>query len=170
VLVAAFFLTGGFFRYFGQPAAQQSARPTAPEPAQPVRTTPTSTHTVPPQNVETSQPVGEARTLVNDKVAVEGQHYKSFQFEVPADHDFDIVEGTFRVVAGKDIEVYILDKNGFENFSNGTASKTYYNSGRVTVDSPSVTLRPGSYYLVLSATFSVFTKKLVEINIQQRQS
>ena len=60
------------------------------------------------------------------------------------------VTGRFRAEGGggNDIQVFILDDDGLENFSNGHRTPTYYNSGRVTVARVNVRLAPGRYHLV----------------------
>jgi hypothetical protein len=63
--------------------------------------------------------------------------------------------------SGNDIEVFILDEDGFENWRNGHRAPTYYNSGRVTVGRFDVRLRPGKYFLVMSNTFSAVSNKVV---------
>lgn len=63
--------------------------------------------------------------------------------------------------SGNDIEVFIVDEDGFENWRNGHQVPTYYNSGRVTVGRFDVRLRPGKYFLVMSNTFSTFSNKVV---------
>lgn len=108
----------------------------------------------------------ESRPIVVDKISVEAGHYAYWSFEVSP--RYDVVQGRFQVTAGKDVEAFIFDQDGFENFSNGTRAKTWYNSGRVTVDSPNVRLRPGTYYLVFSNKFSLVTNKLIEVDIRQR--
>jgi hypothetical protein len=110
----------------------------------------------------------ENRPIVSDKISVEAGHYVYWSFQVPQGQ-YDLVQGRFPVIAGRDVEAYIFDRDGFENFSNGTKAKTWYNSGRVTVDSPNVALKPGQYYLVFSNKFSLVTNKLVEVDIRQRR-
>lgn len=75
--------------------------------------------------------------------------------------------GRFRAKggSGNDVEVYILDPDGFENFRNGNSARTYYNSGRKTVESFNVTLPTGNYYLVVSNTFSIISTKNVSLTI-----
>lgn len=107
----------------------------------------------------------DSRPIVSDKISVEAGRFVYWAFEVT--RRYDVVQGRFRVTAGKDVEAFIFDQDGFENFSNGTRAKTWYNSGRVTVDSPKLRLRPGTYYLVFSNKFSVVTNKLVEVDIRQ---
>jgi hypothetical protein len=63
--------------------------------------------------------------------------------------------------SGNDIEVYIFDEEGFENWSNGHATKTYFNSGRVTVGHFDVRLATGKYFLVMSNKFSIVSNKVV---------
>jgi len=63
--------------------------------------------------------------------------------------------------SGNDIEVFILDEDGFENWRNGHRAPTFYISGRVTVGRFDVRLRPGKYFLVMSNTFSAVSNKVV---------
>jgi hypothetical protein len=112
-----------------------------------------------------STPQG-GKYLVKDPIVVEPQHYVFIRFTVP--------EGGARVVgrfrasggSGNDIEVYILDEDAFENFRNGHRASTYYNSGRVTVGKINVHLEEeGTYYLVFSNTFSLFSNKVVNARV-----
>jgi hypothetical protein len=64
---------------------------------------------------------------------------------------------------GNDIEVFILDEDGFENWRNGHRAPTYYNSGRATVGRFNVRLGPGKYYLVMSNKFSSVSNKVVNL-------
>ena len=75
--------------------------------------------------------------------------------------------GRFRAKggSGNDVEVYILDSDGFENFRNRNSAQTYYNSGRKTVESFNVMLPAGNYYLVISNTFSIISTKTVSLTI-----
>ena len=63
--------------------------------------------------------------------------------------------------SGNDIEIYILDEEGFENWRNGHRVQTYYNSGRVTVGHFDVRLARGKYFLVMNNKFSVVSNKVV---------
>jgi hypothetical protein len=63
--------------------------------------------------------------------------------------------------SGNDIEVFIFDEDGFENWRNGHRAPTYYNSGRVTVGRFDVRLRPGKYFLVMNNKFSAVSNKVV---------
>jgi zinc-ribbon domain len=74
--------------------------------------------------------------------------------------------------SGNDIEVFIVDEDGFLNFQNGHSAPTFYNSGKVTADTLNVQLpstdaatAPVTYYLVLSNSFSMLSNKAVEGNI-----
>ncbi|HEU4593943.1 MAG TPA: hypothetical protein VFS10_02160 [Pyrinomonadaceae bacterium] len=73
------------------------------------------------------------------------------------------VAAKFRARGGSrnDIEVFILDEDGFENWRNGHRVGTYYNSGRITVGRFDVNLRPGKYFLVMNNKFSAVSNKVV---------
>jgi len=78
------------------------------------------------------------------------------------------IEGRFTAMGGgkNDIEVYLLDKDAFTNWSNGNSGNAYYNSGRATVGNISVVLPDGfgEYFLIFNNRFSVLTPKAVEFN------
>jgi hypothetical protein len=97
-------------------------------------------------------------------------------FTVPASqlHFFQIdvatsvrVAGRFRAEGGRrnDIAVFLLDRDGLENYSNGHGTQTYYNSGRKTVGSIDVTLGKGTYFLIFDNQFSSFSNKVVRTDI-----
>lgn len=74
------------------------------------------------------------------------------------------LKGRFRAQGGKnDIEAYILDADGFENFKNGNQFNSYYTSGRVTVANFNARLGEGKYYLLFNNSWSVITPKAVTI-------
>ena len=78
------------------------------------------------------------------------------------------VQGRFTATGGarNDVEVYVLGKNEFTNWSNGNPTNTFYNSGRATVGDLSVALPDGfgQYYLVFNNKFSLLTPKAVEFD------
>jgi emp24/gp25L/p24 family/GOLD len=103
--------------------------------------------------------------IVAEPFTVEPGHFRYFPFTVG---DHAIVAGRFRAQggSGNDVEVYILDGDGFENYRNGHRVQTYYNSGRVTVGTINVTLGPGSYYLVFNNSFSTVSNKAVSARVE----
>ena len=108
-----------------------------------------------------------SRTLVNDKITVAANNYVYYQFSVSKT---TTIQGRFRAEggSGNDIECFILDADGFENWSNGHRVNTWYNSGRVTVANISARLPEGTYYLVFSNKFSMFTNKVVTATAEVR--
>lgn len=105
--------------------------------------------------------------IVTEPFTVEPGHYRYFPFTVG---DRATVAGRFRAQggSGNDIEVYILDEDGFENYRNGHRVQTYYNSGRVTVGTINVALGSGSYYLVFNNSFSTVSNKAVNARVELR--
>ena len=79
----------------------------------------------------------------------------------------ETVNGRFqaRGGSGNDVEVYILDEDGLENWKNGHSTPTYYNSERKTVGTFNVTLNRGVYYLIISNKFSSFSSKAVTLKL-----
>jgi hypothetical protein len=93
--------------------------------------------------------------------------YQSYSFRVA---NRAIVTGRFQAYGGpqNDIEAYILDNDGFINWTNDHGSPAYYNSGRLTVGNISTPLSAGTYYLVFNNRYSRFDDKNVDANIQLR--
>ena len=108
--------------------------------------------------------------LKMDYPIARGQHvvragqFQYFVFRVPPTGSK--VTGQF-MVAQHDIEVTIMDANGFMIWSRGNATFTYYFSGRVNAGSIDVNLSPGDYYLVVNNKYSVFTPKTFVIDVKQ---
>jgi hypothetical protein len=67
---------------------------------------------------------------------------------------------------GNDIDVYVLPQDDFVNWQNRHASRSYYNSGKVTVGNLNVNLPSdaGTYYLVFDNRFSLLSEKNVRVN------
>lgn len=103
--------------------------------------------------------------IVTEPFTVEPGQYRYYPFTVG---DRATVAGRFRAQggSGNDVEVYILDEDGFENYKNGHRTQTYYNSGRVTVGTINVTLGSGRYYLVFNNSFSTVSNKAVNARIE----
>jgi hypothetical protein len=104
----------------------------------------------------------KAQKVVAEKaitVQAGGYTWFDYNFSEPA-----TLKGRFKATGGKnDIEVYILDDDGLENFKNGNQAQTFYNSGRVTVANFNVRLPKGSFHLVFNNRWSLITPKAVTI-------
>jgi hypothetical protein len=99
---------------------------------------------------------------------------QSFRFEVP--------EGAFSVRAdghfsasgglGNDLEVAVMDADAYANWENRHQAGVYYSSGKVTQSSVHAILPNGggTYYVVFSNRFSVFSGKQVEAQVAVRYS
>lgn len=92
-----------------------------------------------------------------------GQYwYSSFTVQKGETADFAL---RFKATggSGNDVEVYIMDADGFENWKNGHSASTYYNSGRKTVGSFDLKFGSGTYYFIISNTFSTVSNKAVTL-------
>lgn len=107
-----------------------------------------------------------AQQAKEQAIAIGAGEYWVYGFEVTSTANF---AGRFRARGGarNDVEVYILDSDGYENFRNGNSAETYYNSGRKTVGNFNVRLGKGQYYLVINNRFSTFSSKAVELTLYQ---
>lgn len=106
--------------------------------------------------------------LVNGAFTVGAGNAKYWNFHV--DSNGANVVGRFRAEGGggNDIECFILDSDAFENWHNGHAVNTYYNSGRITVANINVNLNEGDYVIVFNNKFSAVSNKAVTANIELR--
>jgi hypothetical protein len=107
--------------------------------------------------------------LINQpSIAVNANGYYFFKLEVPQGATGSHLQGTFTASGGNgnDIEAYLLSEADFENWKNGHAANTYYNSGKVTVGNISVNLPPDgtTFYLVFNNKFSLLSPKNVQVN------
>ena len=94
-----------------------------------------------------------------------GDHFET-SFEV-RDPRACTLTGRVRGLAGgrRDVEVYVLDEDGYLDWQSGIAPHPVYESGR----SPSTRIHAelpgkGRYYLLLSNRFSFLTKKVVRLD------
>lgn len=108
---------------------------------------------------------GREQRLMPQAFTLEPGQYRYNQFSLS--RAGGRVYGRFRAQGGRgnDVEVYIFDADGFENWKNGHSAPTYYNSGRVTVGSINVELRGGEYYIVFSNTFSAVSNKAITAEV-----
>jgi hypothetical protein len=83
--------------------------------------------------------------------------------------DYQTFAGRFTAQggSGNNIEIFIMDADGFTNYKNGNTAQTFYNSGRVTVGNFKVVLPRGVYYFVLNNKFSWLSSKAVQISFYQ---
>ena len=119
--------------------------------------------------VPATRPVSQGDWIVSEAFTIDAGSYSYFEFSVP--RNGRTVVGRFRASggSGNDVEAFILDEDGFENFQNGHRVRTYYNSGRVTVGNINVFLDSGNYYLVFNNKFSVVSNKAVNARVSLRR-
>ena len=98
--------------------------------------------------------------------------FQSFKFEVTDDMVNPIVEGEFEVLAGVDVEVCVFDEINFKNWKAGVeGARAWFCSGKVAAAKiKNLRLNPDVYYLVLINTFSLFTKKKVQVKVELNYS
>jgi len=117
-----------------------------------------------PESNPVSQPA--RMTIVDKAFPVGAQRYA--YYTVPLKADLNHVTGHFTAQGGSnDIEVLVLDQDGFTNFSNGHNARTYYNSGGyVTTGTIDLNLQPGTYYVVFNNAKALVTNKVVTTKIE----
>jgi len=103
--------------------------------------------------------------LPQNAFTVSARGFQSTRFVVPEGATDINVEGRFSATggSGNDVEVFLLDEDGYVNFQNNHRVGTYFNSGRATQGGISVSLpKHGTYYLVFNNRFSVMSPKAVQ--------
>ena len=104
-------------------------------------------------------------TLANSSFALPPGYSQTFPINIPPESGGGRVHGRFEAVQGNNVQVHILDADGLTNLRNRSQYRTYYDSGRVTVGTIDVRLRPGLYYLVFENFYSAFSNKVVQANV-----
>ncbi|HET6231880.1 MAG TPA: hypothetical protein VFE05_17530 [Longimicrobiaceae bacterium] len=102
-------------------------------------------------------------------VEIRAGHAEYFDFKL-SDPRTCTLEGRIVGLAGgrRDVDVMVLDDDGFTNWRNGSQGRAYFSETRTSAVSLHVVLpSPGSYHLVVSNRFSVFTRKAVQIRNAQ---
>jgi hypothetical protein len=105
-------------------------------------------------------PLLDARAL---RVPAGTSHSVSFRV---SDERPCVLTGRVLGVAGgrRDVEVYVLDRDGIADQSSTTGGKALFRSGRTSAVGLEVRLPgPGDYHLLLSNRFSVVTDKTVQV-------
>ena len=113
-------------------------------------------------------PMATAKVVfINETFVVEPGAFKWFPF-FSAKKTGVRVTGAFRARGGSrnDIEVYIFDDIGLENFANRNSAENYYYSRKVTAGRIDVFLPANKYYIVFNNRFSSISNKAVKAYIE----
>jgi hypothetical protein len=108
---------------------------------------------------------------VNESFTIEPRKYRYWNITATSQTLNQRITGHFEATggSGNDVEVFLLDEDGFTNFKNGHSTRTLYNSGKVTAGTIDVPLPftgdSKTYYLVFSNTFSLLTNKAVQAKV-----
>jgi len=106
--------------------------------------------------------------IANTAITVKQLSYSYYKFDVPFNSTNVWIDGHFQASggAGNDIEVYLLDQDGFVNWQNNHAVTTYFNSGRLTEGKISATLpsQGATYYLIFNNRFSLLSPKAIQLS------
>lgn len=118
--------------------------------------------------VPTPQP--RVMNLVDTAFTLSAEQGMQWNFTVPPSATDVRVEGTFTASGGtgNDVEVYLLNDDEFVNWQNRHAVNALYNSGRMTQGTLDAGLPSGAgtYHLVFSNKFSLFSPKAVRASIR----
>ena len=114
-----------------------------------------------------------AQAIVNGAFIVEPRTFKPFKIVVTPEMANARLEGTFSATGARnDIEVTLLTEAQFTKWQNRRAFEATFASGRVTSGNIAVELpaTPGTYFVVFSNRFSIFSNKAVNADVQLRYS
>ena len=106
-----------------------------------------------------------ARQTIVDKTFPVGAHeynYYKFSLSIPGH-----VTGHFTASGGaNDIDVLVVDEDGFANFNNNHEARTFYRSGYVTAGTIDLRLNSGTYYVIFSNAKALLTNKVVTADVE----
>lgn len=104
------------------------------------------------------------QTMVDSIYRVSPGKYYYIPLTLPCDAR---IQGAFSASAalGDNIMVYVFDKNEFVSYQNGESVYTLYNSGKIESGMFDLNLNSGTYYVVLSNTYSAFSTKNVALQV-----
>jgi hypothetical protein len=134
-----------------------SAKISEPEPEPESEPTPEPTPVPTPTPAPT--PAISSLTLVNGTFTINGGAYTWYVVAIPFGAQNPVLTGRFTASGGSrnDIEVYLVDEDGFTNIKNGNGAPTYYNSGSATVGQINVRLPDQRvFYLIVDNRGGLF--------------
>jgi len=109
--------------------------------------------------------------LVNGVITVSAGSYYNISFTVTSAMTNPSLTGSFTASggSGNDIIALMLDDTSLTNWVNGHQVNTFYNSGQLTTSNINVSITtPGTYHLIFSNKFSIFTLKQVSTQVNLR--
>lgn len=118
-------------------------------------------------------PVSEK--IATGQITVRANGYVQYRIILTPEMIEPRISGSFNASGGggNDIEAVIADETNYMNWINGHQAQVFWGTqGKQTTGSIDVGLRPGTYYLVFSNRFSVFTQKQVflEVNLNYKKA
>ncbi len=115
------------------------------------------------QKIQASQSNPSSGTIANSVYKVGPGTYTYIPFSSSCS---STVTGSFSAEAalGDNIIVYILDQENFNTYKNGNSPQAYYYSGKVATGNFNVGLSAGTYYIIMSNTYSSFSTKTVSLD------
>jgi len=111
---------------------------------------------------------GHNTQLTAQTFVIKPRNYRELAFVVQPSWKNAHFKGEFQCSGGRgnDVEVFVTDREGFDNLIHGRPSRNFYASGRVSAAKDiDVPLKGGTYYLVFNNTFSPVSNKAVTANI-----
>ena len=107
--------------------------------------------------------------IVNGMITINAGSYNYYEFTLPQGATNVQLQGNFYAAggSGNDIDVVVMNPTSFINWKNGHTVNCYYSSGQLTTSTFNVNLPSdaGTYYLVYSNTFSLFSQKNVNTQV-----
>jgi hypothetical protein len=118
--------------------------------------------------VEPSRParVWRRNLILFGDYQVLARQYISYRFFVPADCSAEL-RGEFKGFgANGDVDFYVVDYQGYEDYANGKRYSAYISESRTTLKRFNVALGSGEYYIIFSNGFSLYSNKVVRTRIE----
>jgi len=117
----------------------------------------------------------KSKAIIKGVVRIDAGKSVSYRLDVEPEMLDASVKGSFRAAggSGNDVQVAIGDEMNITNWVNGhQASVLWETPGQLTTGVFDVSLKPGTYFLVISNRFSMFAEKTVEVesNLSYQQN
>ena len=112
--------------------------------------------------------VPQTGKIATGQILVRAGGYVQYRITITPEMSDASISGSFNASGGggNDIEAVIADETNYTNWINGHQAQVFWQTGgRATTGMIAASLAPGTYYLVFSNRFSMFTEKQVFLDV-----
>lgn len=116
------------------------------------------------QKSPTTPPKPYQQTIIDSTFIVDPRNFTTYPFTISG--GYARLKGNIRAKGGQnDINVYILNEDGFRKFNNGESATTYFSRQKISNENLDVQLPANIYYIVFDNRHAELTSKTVTVNL-----